>query len=329
MSRLALVALAAAAMLALAVGSAAAASPKPRLKHTVVVRPAGGSVLVKPRGGRQFKLKKATAIPVGSKVDTTHGTVKLTSATAYKGTQSGTFSKGAFVVTQQADGLTDLALTGGDFSVCTAARAAGKRLSAAASRRRGLFGNAHGQFRTRGRNSSATVRGTTWLTEDRCEGTVIKNMSPSPASKVETQTRDLQFELEPGWTVTYFCNHLDIQPDTYCTVLLARPADGLIGGGIITQVDVPNYDLCIAAPDNSKGCYQFPLSTRSPSGFRQAVFGCAVNVRGTYYFGWSLDGQTLLAPGALSLVINQPAPGLACKSNNDPPSSRIERPPPV
>jgi ferric-dicitrate binding protein FerR (iron transport regulator) len=32
----------------------------------------------------------------------------------------------------------------------------------------------HGRFRTRGRNGQATVRGTRWLTEDRCDGTLFK-----------------------------------------------------------------------------------------------------------------------------------------------------------
>lgn len=31
-----------------------------------------------------------------------------------------------------------------------------------------------GRFRTRGRNSSATVRGTVWITSDRCDGTLTK-----------------------------------------------------------------------------------------------------------------------------------------------------------
>jgi ferric-dicitrate binding protein FerR (iron transport regulator) len=30
-----------------------------------------------------------------------------------------------------------------------------------------------GRFRTRGRHAAATVRGTTWLTEDRCGGTLV------------------------------------------------------------------------------------------------------------------------------------------------------------
>ena len=34
------------------------------------------------------------------------------------------------------------------------------------------MGEGQGQFRTRGRYSSATVRGTFWLTADRCDGTL-------------------------------------------------------------------------------------------------------------------------------------------------------------
>ena len=36
---------------------------------------------------------------------------------------------------------------------------------------RRLWGKGKGHFRTQGRFSSASVSGTTWLTEDRCEGT--------------------------------------------------------------------------------------------------------------------------------------------------------------
>ncbi len=38
---------------------------------------------------------------------------------------------------------------------------------------RSLWGRDHsGRFRTHGRDSVATVRGTTWLTQDRCDGTL-------------------------------------------------------------------------------------------------------------------------------------------------------------
>ena len=35
-----------------------------------------------------------------------------------------------------------------------------------------LWGNGKGRFRTNGKYSSATVRGTIWLTTDRCDGTL-------------------------------------------------------------------------------------------------------------------------------------------------------------
>jgi hypothetical protein len=316
--RAALIAFAPIAALAVAAGPASAA-PTPRLAKSVVVKPASGTVTVKPRGRGRFKLRKATAIPVGSTVDTTNGKVKLTSARNSRRTQSGTFSRGAFVVTQQHDGLTDLQLAGGDFSVCSAAHAAGKRLTAAANRRRSLFGSAHGRFRTRGRNSSATVRGTEWLTEDRCDGTVTENKSASASSKVQTETGDmLQFELDPGQTITYYCNKFTIEPDTYCIMLLAQPADGVIGGGIITQVDTPSYYFCVQAPDGSSGCSDaLPLSERDADGFRQAIFVCPVRQAGQYYFAWSLDGQNLLFP-SLTLTLDVAGPDVNCTT--DPPT---------
>ena len=37
-----------------------------------------------------------------------------------------------------------------------------------------LWGNGEGKFRTTGRYSSATVRGTIWLTQDQCNGTLTR-----------------------------------------------------------------------------------------------------------------------------------------------------------
>jgi hypothetical protein len=39
---------------------------------------------------------------------------------------------------------------------------------------RKLWGDGSGSFRTRGQYSAATVRGTQWLTEDRCDGTFTR-----------------------------------------------------------------------------------------------------------------------------------------------------------
>jgi hypothetical protein len=313
--RISAIAVAVLALLALAIepALAAAAKPKPKLARTVVLKPAGGSVLVKPRGGKRFKLKKTTAVKVGSTVDTTRGKVKLTSARSSKRTQSGEFSKGAFVVTQQKDGLTDLKLTGGDFGVCTAAAKAKRPVSGAANTRRRLFGTAHGRFRTRGRNSSATVRGTTWLTEDNCDGTATENQSSSPASKIETKSSELEFSIDPGQTITYYCNRFEVQPDTYCLMLLAQPADGVIGAGIITQIDVPDYALCVHRPDGGEGCSVFPLSERDEQGWRLSALACPVAGPGEYFVGWSLDKQSFLYP-VLSLSLDVAGPAVDCQS---------------
>src|SRR5947208_5784144 len=182
-----------------------AETAKPRLGRTVIVSATDGRVTIKPRGHKRFTLTKhPTAIRTRSLIDATHGKVKLVSAKPKGGTQSGVFSEGAFVVTQRkSDGLTDLTLSGGDFSVCNKAAAAGAPITdAKRNRRRRLFGRAHGRFRSRGRSSSATVKGTDWLTEDRCNGTVTQNKSTSPKSKVDTATQDrLHFELDPGQTI--------------------------------------------------------------------------------------------------------------------------------
>ena len=37
-----------------------------------------------------------------------------------------------------------------------------------------LWGNAHGNYQTEGRDANVTVRGTEWLTEDSCAGTRVK-----------------------------------------------------------------------------------------------------------------------------------------------------------
>jgi hypothetical protein len=71
--------------------------------------------------------------------------------------------------------VTTLLLTAGDFRKCKA-----RKIAAAAQRPkrripvRHVWGNAKGEFRTKGRFAAATVRGTVWLTTDFCDGTNIR-----------------------------------------------------------------------------------------------------------------------------------------------------------
>ena len=168
-------------------------SPPPTVGETANVEPVTGTVLValapSPGSARAAQVKGATfvplsqarQIPVGSFLDTSQGTVKLTSATGVGGqTQTGDFTGAVFQVLQarKANAATELRLKGGSFRGCTArgsaggARVARRRLSRRTVRR--LSSTADGSFRTRGRHSSATVRGTTWITTDRCDGTLTR-----------------------------------------------------------------------------------------------------------------------------------------------------------
>jgi hypothetical protein len=139
-------------------------------------------VLVRLRGGRFAPLGDAQQIPAGSLLDTRRGTVRLTSARDRRGDiQSGDFTGGIFQVAQsgrRADkGLTELRLKGSSFASCGNRRARGSAAEAAGLARRTvrrLRSNATGRFRTRGRNSAATVRGTVWETIDRCDGTLTR-----------------------------------------------------------------------------------------------------------------------------------------------------------
>ena len=66
-------------------------------------------------------------------------------------------------------------LTGSSFSKACKAKAsiAAKRKKRSKKRVRRLFGSAKGSFRTTGRNAAATVRGTRWSVQDRCDGTLV------------------------------------------------------------------------------------------------------------------------------------------------------------
>ncbi len=162
---------------------APAAAP-PALGKGVVIRPLSGSVRFKTRGATSFRdLGAGVHVPVGSTVDTRHGRVSLQSARNGKGrTQTGTFWGGVFQVrqTRHNRGITDLHLRGGRFAGCGSGAVAGTSAlarEAKGKRRvvRRLWGkDKHARFRTHGRDSVATVRGTRWVTTDRCDGTLTK-----------------------------------------------------------------------------------------------------------------------------------------------------------
>jgi hypothetical protein len=158
-----------------------APSAAPELGQSVGVSAQAGSVLVRlPGSTRAVALTDAASVPVGSIVDTRRGTVNLSSALPGEASQTGTFHGGLFEVRQPAGthGMTELVLRG-PLPTCPAG---GARAASASAKHppRVLWGrDDHGRFRTRGSNSVATVRGTSWYVADRCDGTLTRVTSGS------------------------------------------------------------------------------------------------------------------------------------------------------
>jgi hypothetical protein len=167
--------------------------PAPTLGQSADVKPVSGKVKIKlPKGTSPITAKRlgfhgaasqfqpltgAAQVPIGSTLDTTKGTVQLLTAgskasatTGLSTYQSGQFKNGLFTVAQtRKNPLVQLSMGGNALRGCKTGLSRG---GAARTRSRRLFGNAHGHFRTRGRNSSATVRGTMWSMTDTCAGTL-------------------------------------------------------------------------------------------------------------------------------------------------------------
>lgn len=143
--------------------------------QSVALVPESGRVLVKRPGQKKFvPLQEGQTIPVGSVVDTTAGRAILTSINAVEEEQSALFYGGRFLVAQQeGSGLVILRLRG-DGASCTGSASRQSEASSSGSGGRRLWGSGHGNFRTEGSYGSATVRGTIWFTEDRCNGTFFE-----------------------------------------------------------------------------------------------------------------------------------------------------------
>jgi hypothetical protein len=193
--------------------------PPPAPGKTVVVKVVSGQVFIKyppgyvPRAALRaagpatgfVPFAGAANIPVGSQLDTRKGRVALTSAATTGGakTQTADFYQGIFQVKQSVPKkkptkpkalVTDLVMKGQIArSQCAPLKGARSAAVDAKKKKKGpksvlgkLWGNGKGKFRTNGKYSSATVRGTIWLVEDRCEGTLTK------VNRGTVQVRDLR-----------------------------------------------------------------------------------------------------------------------------------------
>jgi hypothetical protein len=146
--------------------------PPPVAGKTVNVEPVSGTVRIKRRGSNRFVTLTAEAqIPVGSTIDTRRGRIEITAAQGGGRTAAADFFDGLFKLAQTKGSkpLTTLTLT--EKLTCPKA---GRAIAAAKKKKRRLWGDGSGRFRTKGKHSAATVVGTRWLVEDRCKSTLTR-----------------------------------------------------------------------------------------------------------------------------------------------------------
>jgi hypothetical protein len=142
-------------------GHAAPPVPPPPVAGAFVnIEPTSGATYYREPGQvRRTRLTTEVRVPVDTIVDASTGRMGLTSADG-----SADFYGGAFVIREpKGQHITQLFLAGGTPGACKAGSTVPIRE---------LWGNGQGNFQTRGLYAAATVRGTVWRVQDRCDGTL-------------------------------------------------------------------------------------------------------------------------------------------------------------
>jgi hypothetical protein len=150
--------------------------PRPEVGKTVNALLIAGKVRYRLPGADSFvALTDPVQVPVGTTFDTTAGRVTIIAATDQSTTQNAWFYEGTFTVDQSSgpQPITTLTLAG---ALPSCPKGGGGRAAATSRKRksRHLWGDGKGRFRTNGRFSAATVRGTRWVVSDRCDGTLTR-----------------------------------------------------------------------------------------------------------------------------------------------------------
>jgi predicted outer membrane repeat protein len=135
--------------------------------------PVRGTVRVKRPGGRFRVLREGDLLPNGTTIDTRKGRVTLIAAANKRGKESkADFYDGVFKLRQSKGSRPTTTLTLVEKLRCPKAGSAS--IAAKRKKKRRLWGDGSGKFRTKGKHSAATVVGTKWLVEDRCASTLTR-----------------------------------------------------------------------------------------------------------------------------------------------------------
>jgi hypothetical protein len=144
-------------------------TPTPEFHKSVVIRPISGTVRIRLAGSNRFiELKSIDDVPLGATIDVKKGRLALSSVPSRTGAVQTTQLYGGWFRVTQPGSITQFALNEA-LASCGRARASAKK-----PKSRKLWGDGKGKFRTKGQYSAATVRGTKWLVQDSCAGTLTR-----------------------------------------------------------------------------------------------------------------------------------------------------------
>ena len=156
----------------------------------MVLKETKGTVTVRLPGSKRFvDLNVTEAIKVGAEIDTRKGVVELTSIPKPGAPpEKAIFYNGVFKISQRR-GVTILTLSE-PLAPCSRKKASASA-SAKKAKSRKLWGSGKGSFRTQGRYSSATIRGTKWLVQDTCAGTLTRVTQGSVRVRDDVRKRNV------------------------------------------------------------------------------------------------------------------------------------------
>ena len=138
----------------------------------MVVRPVSGKILHQAPGANEFaELRSLAEIPLGS-TSTPRTADPADASSPGRASRSRKRASTAASSSSRQPGTTlDLKLVE-ELAPCAKKAKAPPRAKKPKTRK--LWGDGKGKFRTTGQYSAATVRGTTWLVQDSCEGTLTR-----------------------------------------------------------------------------------------------------------------------------------------------------------
>jgi hypothetical protein len=178
----------------------------------VLGRAVAGTVRVKRPGDKGFQPlgKGVNKVPVDSVVDTRGSRIHITAATGDFGNktpdQSVDFYDGVFRITQSPSPNSAAVAQLVQKLACGTTKGKGTQAKASSGgpvavtsgrRRRHVWGSGHGSYATSGGGGTGSVRGTTWLTQDTCKGTLFR-VAEGLGITVNDFDLNKQVELGPG-----------------------------------------------------------------------------------------------------------------------------------